>query len=216
MRLLRTLGLLLILSTVASSAQESVDSLKDLARRHEGTAGSKIDAEPPATPLRELTAAAELIVRARLTGMVTRLSDDESTVFRDFTIAVTAIIKQPSELLSKVPGPMRTLTLRQLGGTIVVDGLKLTTRTNWEDPESPMEVGQEYVLFLSKALPSRSTTMTAAAGVYVLTSAHFGAYPIRNGRVGNFSKWLARHTDRNIDDPNAFVAAIHEWGKSTR
>ncbi len=38
---------------------------------------------------------ADLIVRARLTDMTTRLSDDETTVFRDFTVLPMAVIKQP-------------------------------------------------------------------------------------------------------------------------
>lgn len=219
MQSLRTLSILLaaIVVAITSAAQEPLDSLKDVARRSGGTVSSKIDTESPSMSLRELAQTADLIIRGRLATMTTRLSDDESTVFRDFTVTPIAIIKQPPELLrANRPGPLQTLTLRQLGGAIVVDGLTLRTTTNFEDRENPMEPGQEYVLFLSRALPSRSTTMSTGAGVYQLSSAHWGAYPIRNGKVGNFTKWVAQRTDRNTDDPNAFAALIRDLAKPTK
>jgi hypothetical protein len=219
MRPMRILPMLLTMaiSALPSTAQEPQDSLKDLARRNGGTIASKVDVGSPATPLRELTQMADVIIRGRLTSMVTRLSDDESTVFRDFTVTVSSILKESPELIrAKTPGPLPTFTLRQIGGTIIVDGLKLTTITNYEDREAPMDAGQEYVLFLSKAQPSPSTTMTTGAGVYSLTSTHFGAYPIRAGKVGNLTKSVANRSDRKTDDPSAFVAAIRAWVRPTR
>lgn len=216
----RTLsGVLLavVLAAFTSAAQEPLDSLKDLARRFGGTADSKIDAESPLMSLRQLAQTADLIIRGRLTSMTTRLSDDESTVFRDFTVTPLSVIKQPPELVrANRPGPLPMLTLRQVGGTIVVDGLTLRTSTNWEDRETPMAPNQEYFLFLSKALPSRSTTMSTGPGVYQLWSAHGGAYPIRDGKVGNFTKRVAQRTDRNTDDPNAFSALIRDFAKPTK
>jgi hypothetical protein len=218
-RSLRTLSILFALISAAftSAAQEPLDSLKDLARRSGGTVTSKVDGESPSMSLRELAQTAELIIRGRLKTMTTRLSDDESTVFRDFTVTPLAIIKPPPELLrANRPGPLQTLTLRQLGGTIFVDGLTLTTMTNFEDRETPMAAGQEYVFFLSRALPSRSTTMSTGPGVYQLSLAHWGAYPIRNGKVGNFTKWIAQRTDRNTDDPAAFVTLVRDLAKPAK
>ena len=219
MRSLPTLSILVavIAAAFTSAAQEPLDSLKDVARRNGATANSKIDGESPAMSLKELAQRADLIIRGRLATMTTRLSDDESTVFRDFTITPIAILKQPPELSRAArPGPLPTLTLRQLGGTIVVEGLTLRTTTNFEDREAPLEAGQDYFLFLSRALPSRSTTMSAAPGVYQLSSAHWGVYPIRGGKVGNSTKWLAQRTDRNTDDPLAFATLIRDLAKPAR
>lgn len=110
----------------------------------------------------------------------------------------------------------QTLTLRQLGGTLIIDGLKLVTSTNFEDAESPMTAGTEYVLFLSKATPSPSTTMSTGDNVFELTSPHWGVYPISHGKIGNFSKWVSRRTDRTTDDPAAFVAQIRQFVKASK
>ncbi|MEO5894445.1 MAG: hypothetical protein ABIS06_01960 [Vicinamibacterales bacterium] len=216
----RTLpGVLLpvVLAAFTSAAQEPVDSLKDLARRSGGTANSKIDSDSPAMSLGQLAQTADLIIRGRLTSITPRLSDDESTVFRDFTVTPISAIKQPPELLrASRPGPLQMLTLRQVGGTIVVDGLTLRTTTNFEDRETPMVPKQEYFLFLSKALPSRSTTISTGSEVYQLSSAHWGAFPIHNGKVGNFTKWVAQRTDRNTDDPSAFAALIRDLARPVK
>jgi len=217
---LRTLsGILLavVLAAFTTAAQEPLDSLRDLARRFGGTANSMIDGESPLMSLRQLAQTADLIIRGRLTSMTTRLSDDESTVFRDFTVTPISVIKQPPELVrANRPGPLPMLTLRQIGGTIVVDGLTLRMSTNWEDRETPMAPNQEYFLFLSKALPSRSTSMSTGPGVYRLSSAHWGAFPIHNGKVGNFTKWVAERTDRTTDDPSTFAALIRDFAKPTK
>lgn len=219
MQSVRTLSMLLavIAAALTSAAQEPLDSLKDVARRNGGTTSSKIIGESPLMSLRELVQTADLIIRGRLTTMTTRLSDDESTVFRDFTLTPIAILKQPPELLhANRPGAPQALTLRQIGGTIVVDGLTLGMSTNWEDRETPMEPGQDYFLFLSRAQPSRSTTMSTGPGVYRLSSAHWGAYPIRDGKVGNFTKWVAERTDRTTDDPSTFATMIRDVARSAK
>jgi hypothetical protein len=219
MQSVRTLFILLAVLAAAftSAAQEPLESLKDLARRNGGTIDSMIDAESPLMSLRDLTKTADLIIRGRLTTMTTRLSDDESTVFRDFTVTPMVILKQPPELLHATrPGPLQALTLRMIGGTIVVGGLTLRVSTNWEDRETPREPGQEYFLFLSRALPSRSTTMSTGPGVYQLWSALGGVYPIRDGRVGSFTKLAAQRTDRNTDDPVAFATLIRDLVKPAK
>ena len=114
------------------------------------------------------------------------------------------------------PGQFPMLTIRQLGGTLVVEGLTLKTVTNFEDPEAPMTVGAEYVLFLSRANPRPSLTMSAGSDSFELTSPHWGLYPIVNGKVASPSKWVARRTDRTTDDPAAFVAQIREFAKGSK
>jgi len=202
----------------AGTAQDSkLTSMKDTARRQGGTAAGKIQIESPLMTVKDLAQAADLIVVGRLESMTTRLSDDESMVYRDFTVTPLNVLKQPPDLSqAKRPGPMQTLTVRQVGGTLVVEGLTLITSTNFEDRETPMAVGAEYVLFLSRATPSPSTTMGTGTNVFQLTSPHWGIYPIRNGKVGNFSRWIAQRTDRTTDDPAAFVAQIREFARATK
>jgi hypothetical protein len=152
--------------------------MKDLARRLGGTASSKIMVESPSMSLSDLVRLSDLIIRGRLDTVTTRLSDDESTVFRDCGVPPLVIIKQRFGLAQAAkPGPLPALTLRQIGGRLVVDGLTLVTITDFEDRDSPMEAGQEYVLFLSPAMPSRSTTMSTAAGVFQLAAVHWGRIP---------------------------------------
>jgi hypothetical protein len=204
------LSMLLVVSSAGlpSIVQEPLDSLKDVARRLGGTATSKIIVESPLMSLEELTRAAELIVRGRLDAMTVRLSDDESTVFRDFTVSPLETLKQPSDLAgANQPRPAESIVLRQLGGTIVVDGLTLTTSTNWEHRDTPMVPGQDYVLFLSRATPSRSTTMSSRGFAYALTSVHWGAYLIQDGQVV-FTRFVAQRTNRIKEDPAAFIAQI--------
>jgi hypothetical protein len=201
-----------------SAGQDTtLTSMKDVARRLGGTATNKIDIESPSMSMKDLTQTADLILRGRLESMTTRLSDDESAVYRDFTVSPIEIVKQPSDLSqAKRPGLLQMLTVRQIGGTLVVDGLKLITSTNFEDRQTPMAAGNEYVLFLSRATPSTSTTMSTGTHVFQLTSPHWGIYPIRNGKVGNFSKWLAQRTDRKTDDPAAFVAEIRDLVQASK
>jgi hypothetical protein len=216
-RTIRTVSFLIVVlvTAFAVAAQEAVESLKDIARRNGGVASSKIDGESPSMSIRDLAQQSDLIVRGRLERITTRLSDDESTVFRDFTVTSLVVIKQRADLSqARRPAQLPALTLRQLGGRILVDGLTLTTTTNFEDRETPMEAGQEYILFLSSAPASRSTTMSTGSGVFQLMSAHWGAFPIRNGKVSNFSKWVAQRTDRATDDPAAFVAQIRALAAS--
>src|SRR6476660_8646975 len=149
-------GLLFLIAMLApvttNAGQEPVESLKDIARRTGGAVASQITIESPRLSLLELTRMADLIVRARLTDMTTRLSDDETTVFRDFTVLPMAVIKQPKDLVrSRTPRPTQALTFRRRGGTLTVDGLHLTTYTNFEHRKSAMAVSQEYFLFLTKA-----------------------------------------------------------------
>src|SRR5690348_14270204 len=77
----------ILLRTAPSGQEATLTSMKDVARRTGGTATSKIHVEPSAVPFAELVQSADLIVHARLETMTTRLSDDESTIFRDFTLA---------------------------------------------------------------------------------------------------------------------------------
>ncbi len=215
-----TLVVLLIVVSVGSSfaGQEStLNSKKDVARRNGGMATDKIDVEPPSMSLSELVSQSDLIIRGRLETVTARLSDDESTVFRDFAVTPIVIIKQSRGLAqASKPGPLPALTLRQIGGRLVVDGLTLVTTTNFEDPDSPMAPGQEYVLFLSTASPSPSTTMSTPASVFRLTSVAWGAYPIRNNTVGSFTKWQARRPDRTPDDAATLIAQIRDLVGSSK
>jgi hypothetical protein len=108
---------------------------------------------------------------------------------------------------------VRTLSI--LLAVIAAACLTLGMSTNWEDREPPWSQVRTF-LFLSRALPSRSTTMSTGPGVYQLSSAHCGAYPIRNGQVGDFTKLVAQRTDRNTDDPNAFAALVRDLAKPTK
>ena len=128
------LVVMLIAVSVRSSfaQQETLDSKKDVARRNGGIAADKIIVEPPSMSLSELVSQSDLIIRGRLGTVTARLSDDESTVFRDFAVTPIVIIKQrPGLAQASKPGPLPGLTLRQIGGRVTVEGLTLVGHTRF-------------------------------------------------------------------------------------
>lgn len=140
-RLVAVVVLLIVASVAATVAKQepTLTSMKDVARRLGGTATNKIDVESPSMSLSELVTLSDLIIHARLDGVTTHLSDDESMVFRDFVVTPIVIIKQPPGLAqASKPGPLPALTVRQVGGRLVIDGLTLVTTTNFEDPDNSM------------------------------------------------------------------------------
>lgn len=159
----------------------------------------------------EMVRRSDLIVRGRLTEKTARLSDDESTVFTDYAITPTRVLKRPMDLaISQAPGGTPAITLQEVGGTLVVDGLRLETQTDSHDPGRPLTVGDEYVLFLMKPVPSSATTKRIRSGVFELASGKYAVFPIRAGKVEVFTKVAANRGHLTSDDPEAFLGSVQQ------
>ena len=81
-RLVAVVVFLMVASVAATVAKQepTLTSMKDVARRLGGTATNKIEVESPSMSLSELVTQSDLIIHARLDGVTTHLSDDESRV----------------------------------------------------------------------------------------------------------------------------------------
>jgi hypothetical protein len=89
---------------------------------------------------------------------------------------------------------------------VTVDGLVLTTSTDDQDPDRPIKVGDDCFLFLSAAVASPS--LRARANVFEAVTGPLGIFPIREGKVENFTRHLAVSRAVTAEDPVAFGAAI--------
>ncbi len=159
----------------------------------------------------------DLIVRSRVTGKVSQLSDDESTVYTDYTITAGRVLKKPVGWgSSSVQGPVPQIILRRVGGLVVVDGLHLETQTDAVDRDKPIGVGDEYVFFLMSPVASSAMTKHARSGVFELTCGEFALFPIRNGKLESFTRLAAGRRPLATDDPEAFLSSVQQWVAAKR
>jgi hypothetical protein len=213
----------LILTTILVSAllpgigaQESL-SMKQIARERGGTAINLLYVSPPALGMADLVKRSDLIVRGRITSQVSRLSDDESTVYTDYTITPGRILKKPVELgISAAPGAVPEIIMQQPGGKVVVDGLHLETQTDVSDSDNPILVNAEYVFFLMKPVPSGATTRRARSGVFELTCGQFALFPVRNGKLVSFTRLAAARRPPPTNDPDAFLSSVQQMIAATQ
>ena len=140
-----------------------------------------------------------------------RLSDDESVVYTEYTVAPAEVIKGSAELLKAArPGLMAPLTVRQVGGTMRVDGLRLRTETNYGEAGSLVLRG-EYVFFLASALES-TLGKVAKPNSYEFVAGPYAAFKIQNGKVVHVTKEAARRQKLSTDDAEVFLAEVRSLG----
>ena len=206
----RLSGVLIAISL--SGIANAQTSLKEIAREHGGYASIVVDQEAPLLTVEQMSANADLIIRGRIIQTTPRLSDDESVVYTEYTIAPAEVIKGIAELSTAArPGPMAPLTVRQVGGTMTVDGLRLRTETNYEASGSPLVLRGEYVLFLAKALES-SLVKVAKPSSYEVVAGPYAAYKIQNGKIVYDTKEAARRQRLPTDDAEIFLAQVRLLG----
>jgi hypothetical protein len=108
----------------------------------------------PSLPLRQLTAAAGVILRVMIRGSQTSLTANGTSIVTDYWAAVIDVVKGPagSRLNSR-----DVITVRRVGGVIDIEGF---TVSSYENGFPPFETGKEYVLFL-KAQPGQPFELVA-------------------------------------------------------
>jgi hypothetical protein len=151
------------------------DSLKELARANGGKAVSGLDVELPVGSLHVLATGAEVIVHGRIQTIESRLTKDERFVLTYFSLSPQHVFKDTIGLSVSSNRPRNTepLVFAQPGGTVRVDGLEITYRTNVA-AEPPFQVGEEVIAFLN-----RSPEFEAFVPHY----GPFGLLRVRNGSV---------------------------------
>src|SRR5262249_14433341 len=83
----------------------------------------------------------------------------------------------------KTPGPTKPLIVRRLGGTVIVDGLQLTTDANLYPETESLREGEDVLLFLNR---------NANTGNCGFTGGPYGAYRIADGTVTAMTKSTAK------------------------
>jgi hypothetical protein len=147
-------------------------TLREQARR--GVVEIKLHNEySPAENLGELIRESDVVVRGVVISGETRVIG-ETDIVTDFAVQVLESLRARS----KIQGT--TVTVRQPGGAVVIDGRTIRAV---DDEFPPLLPSEEYVLFLSR-LPS---------GMYAATRGAQSVFQVTNGGVsqlpGAFSVW---------------------------
>jgi hypothetical protein len=127
-------------------------------------------AELVSVPFDEVLAEAEVIVEGRVRLIKTYMGEDKCYLYTDFeVVAPLAIVGSLPR--RKTPGPQPPVVVRQLGGTLVIDGVKVIV----EDMLFPPFIEEQHVLLLLSRL---------AGGRYGIAGGAFGAFVIEaDGKV---------------------------------
>jgi hypothetical protein len=209
--MIRLAVVLIALSLSATGNAQT--SLKELAREHGGYASNVIDQEPPLLTVEQMVVHADLIIRGHIIQATPRLSDDESLVFTEYTIAPAEVIKGSAEPSTAArPGLMAPVTVRQVGGAMTVDGLRLRTETNYDEAGSPLVLRGEYVFFLAKALES-SLGKVAKPNSYEFVAGPYAALKIQNAKIVHVTKEAARRQGLSTGDAETFLAEVRSLAR---
>lgn len=114
-------------------------------------------------PFEAILAKAELIVDGRVRPLKTYLSEDKCDLYTDFEVVAPLLIL--GDLApAKTPGPQPSVVVTQMGGTSVIDGVKVIVE-NQQLP--PFREGQNVVLLLSRLADGRYEIAGHAFGAFV-------------------------------------------------
>jgi hypothetical protein len=185
----------LALFAISVSAQEV--SLKVLARQRGGRATQTSFVDSPVKTLPELVSEADAIVEGGIAAAVSRLSSDESRVFTDLTVIPLRILKSDARTAAAWTSS-RPIIVQMPGGTLVDDGLQLTS-INEHFRDGLLSEGVEIIAFVKYYEHLNS---------YVFHGAEFGVFRIESGQVKTLTARAAeRRGDRQFELAD-FTAAI--------
>src|SRR5262249_12930271 len=124
--------------------------LIDAASANGGKTVSSVDVHYPKPTFDTVAKASNLIVAGRVGHVTTRFSEDGNDVPTEFTIIPSKVYKGSAGDVVKTPGPTKPLIVRRLGGTVIVDGLQLTTDANQYPETESLREGEDVLLFLNR------------------------------------------------------------------
>jgi hypothetical protein len=116
----------------------------------------------------------DMVVRGVLGEPRSYLSDDQKDVFTDYPIIDPILVYRARVLTETQPGLISAMTVTQLGGTVVLNGLTYTQR---EESLLPLKPGVES-LFLLQRVGNR----------YLIAGTFLGAFSISGGTLTSLAK----------------------------
>lgn len=192
-----------LLICVAATLDAQRPSLKEVARAEGGTAVRVVDLYVPAMEIPALTAAAELVVHARVAQQRSVLNKDETAVLTEYTLQPLRVPLARSAVSSAQPGEQQII-VRRPGGTLVVEGLTLKTDTNvYPETEAALKTGEEAVFFLVR---------DQEGGFYHPVAGPFAIFRVSAGKAKALTAFVAK---RRADSPvplTDFLATVEKLG----
>lgn len=164
------------------AGQVPTPSIRETVRK-QGDVEIHLMVEYSPVDLRELIRRANLIVQGTVSHALSYLSDHETKVLTDYTIRINRVLKGvlAADEAAKI-------TVRRLGGTLTVDGAKVTAQ---EADFPAFNVNDDYVLFLKQR-----------GSVYEFEYGGQGAFKVSDGSVTQLSNsvgtWNQSHTDTSL------------------
>ena len=131
---------------------------------------------PPLLDLPGLLNVSDLVVRAVVQSASAGISDDERFIETAYDLRVEEVIFTRMPASSVMTQAMSNVTLRHVGGTLIVDGR--TVRTLDNTMGARFQIGTRLILFLAKD--------SRRPGIYRLVDGPYGTFSIREGKVGSF------------------------------
>ena len=167
-------------STTVHGNDSQQESLRDLARQHDGKAGVVANAQMPPADVALLTNSADVIVQGRVAGIEPRLNKDETIVFTFITLRpdVRFLKDTIGGRAPSRPGFSPEFTFFYAGGTVRSDGLEMTWQSD-QAPNPPLHVGEEVLAFLVRSDEPRGLQVQFGA---------YGLMRVQGGKVTSARK----------------------------
>ncbi|HXG89981.1 MAG TPA: hypothetical protein VNJ02_16760 [Vicinamibacterales bacterium] len=169
-RWLSILAMVVFASAVVDTQRETIPEA--VARGSTGRIRTAPSGLAPA--MTEILRDTDMVVRGTIGKPRSYLSEDQRDVYTDYPIMNFVILYQARVHASRVSGVAQSVTVTQLGGTILMNGVNFTQT---EHGLGPLEPGAEG-LFLLQRIDSRDRI----AGMF------FGAFSISGGVVHRLTK----------------------------
>jgi hypothetical protein len=152
-------------------------------------------------PFEQVLGKAELIVEGSVRPLNTYLSEDKCHLYTDFEVVAPLVISGNLPPRA-IPGPQPSVIVTQFGGTMIIDGVKVTV----EDQQlRPFVAGQRVVLLLSRS---------GSAGRYEIAGDAFGAFIAEaDGKVRPFLHEKGVYDDMRGLTKAQFVERVRRAGR---
>ena len=187
----------------------AAQSLRDRAKREDGSATTMMGFEYDVAGVPELLAQSDLVLDGRIIEVKPRLSPDESYVMTDYVIAPLRVVKNTKPMSTARPGESTRIVVSRPGGRLIDDGYRLSTKVLGDSESEALKLGEEAIVFLQYRAASRT---------YAFTSGPFGAFRVANGLVQAVTTEVAQRRGDKPSLVNAFLDELQRlraprWGR---
>lgn len=200
-----TLMVRLLLGSIAVilSLGQSQDMIS-LARDQGGEAHNGVEVDFPIRSVSSLAMQSTRVVRGTLRRVQAKLSADGSQVETEVDLAMSRAYKD-IVVVSKTPAGPRDLTAVLPGGSMVIDGLRLSTTMNGLRSNERLQPGDEVLLFLRRD----------SAGVNRVVGVEFGVLKIAGRTVTTLvpASGFAEALPMDVDSFEARIIAAATTGR---